>query len=342
MNPLDAHISELLFDHDCVIVPSLGGFLASPEGARIQAAQQSIYPPSRKIAFNIYLKQNDGLLANHLVEYEQISYSEALARIDLYVKTCFSNLEDGKKVIVERVGILSYDRERNIQFEPFRQVNYLKDSFGMSAVHFAPIDRSESVPKTTKPTGEIRPSVRKEKVIRPATRRKAQRGLGLLAIAGALAWFSFNIYLVAPQRTSITTSLNPFVKETTFKALPDSMLHPRTLSVVPPAPEKTRVETVYVASTSPVLQSPVATPDVNRLPVSPADRYFVVAGVFRIPENAQEFVSSLQRKGFSDAHIEDNGKLFYVCYKGFSSRTEASALMDSLSDQHLSGWVWHN
>ena len=72
MEKISKHINELLFDHDCVIVPSLGGFLASNESSHVVLPNHIIFPPYRRIAFNVYLKQNDGLLANHLVKKENI------------------------------------------------------------------------------------------------------------------------------------------------------------------------------------------------------------------------------------------------------------------------------
>ncbi len=99
MEDIDRHISELLFDHDCVIVPALGGFLASNQSARIMMPKHIIYPPFRHIAFNIFLKHNDGLLANRLVEVKKINYTEALQLIENYTTFCFDTLEKGKKFI---------------------------------------------------------------------------------------------------------------------------------------------------------------------------------------------------------------------------------------------------
>ena len=61
---IDNYICELLYDHDCVIIPGLGGFIANFEPARIIRKQHTIMPPSKKIAFNGKLKNNDGLLAD--------------------------------------------------------------------------------------------------------------------------------------------------------------------------------------------------------------------------------------------------------------------------------------
>lgn len=352
MNSIESHISALLYDHDCVIVPSLGGFLVSQDTSHIHVARQIIDPPFRRVAFNIYLRQNDGLLANHLVEFDSVTYAEARFRIEQYVRDCFSKLSDGKKVIVERVGTLYYDNERNLQFEPFRQMNYLKDSFGLSPVPFAPIEREKTAETVVrkKVVRELRPSLKDTGRTLEKTRRSAQRYLSILTVAGALAWFSFNLYLVAPQPTSLT-SVNPVDKESLKKILSDTGLQTHEIATVKPEPTTTRVETVYVASTSPTT---AITPERNSTTaVQPAEAgtiptdvkapsFYVIAGVFRIPENANEFVSKLQREGYSEARIIDQGKAFYVCYDGFTNRAAASALLDSLTEKNQSGWIWHN
>ena len=79
---IDRHISNLLYDHDCVIVPSFGGFLVSYQPAQLQSIQHTFYPPSKKIAFNVFLKNNDGLLANFIAHKESLTYAEALKGIE--------------------------------------------------------------------------------------------------------------------------------------------------------------------------------------------------------------------------------------------------------------------
>ena len=160
MEEIGKHISELLFDHDCVIIPSLGGFLASNQPSRILLPNHIIFPPYRRIAFNVYLKQNDGLLANYLAKSESIPYTEATQKIESFTNSCFEILENGKKVNITDVGTLFYDKEKNIQFEVFRNINYLKESFGMESVHFLPIDRNEKVEKKKLPIEKtLRPSI---------------------------------------------------------------------------------------------------------------------------------------------------------------------------------------
>src|SRR5205085_10633746 len=212
MEKISRHINELLFDHDCVIVPSLGGFLASNESAHVAMPGNVIFPRYRRIAFNVYLKQNDGLLANHIVKTENIAYPEATRLIETFTVQCFENLDNGKKVNIAEVGLLYFDKEKNLQFEAFKKFTHLKDSFGMEPVHFLPVVR-EVKTESKKPIPEkvLRPSIPqpidvREKVI---VAKKGKRYIGVAIIGAALFWVGLNIYLVTPKKYE-STSLSPF------------------------------------------------------------------------------------------------------------------------------------
>ncbi|MCC7233140.1 MAG: SPOR domain-containing protein [Bacteroidia bacterium] len=354
MSIIEKHISELLYDHDCVIVPSLGGFLASGLPSGLNSVKQVVVPPSRSIAFNVYLKQNDGLLANQIVALEHISYAEALSRIEQYVSTAYSTMRNGKKLVIERVGSLFYDAEKNLQFEPFRQVNYLKDAFGFSPVHLVPIDRDSSsaqegrIRKISSP----RPFAKPEGVSRSINRKNIQKYLGLILIAGAVSWLSINLFVISPDRFGLGT-LNPF----------DSVIHSKTELQKNPAKTtqkefpvtERKPDTVFVKSTTPEVQdsgsefamNTTAKPEtpVENVPVHTTGEqknFHVIAGVFRVQENATSLLRTLQSRGFTNAEIIPSGDLNYVCFDSFSSRRDAVTLLDSLFRSKDSGWIWRH
>ena len=63
MISLARHIELLLLEHDCVIVPGLGGFIANHADARYTGDEEHLFlPPYRTIGFNQQLQVNDGLL----------------------------------------------------------------------------------------------------------------------------------------------------------------------------------------------------------------------------------------------------------------------------------------
>ena len=57
---ISKYISELLFLHDCVIIPEFGGFVGNNKSAVLNEITRTISPPSKEILFNLNLQTNDG------------------------------------------------------------------------------------------------------------------------------------------------------------------------------------------------------------------------------------------------------------------------------------------
>ncbi len=338
MANIEQHISELLFDHDCVIVPSLGGFLASNQHATL-SPNQFLLPPFRKIAFNVYLKNNDGLLANHLVEYEHISYQQALVYIESFVSNCMKDLNSGKKKILNNIGTLYFDREHNVQFEAARNSNHLKDSFGMEGLQLITVNReNDETPRQPSIVRDIRPSQPAKRSINPRI-KKNNRLIGIIAISAAALWFSVNLYLVNPKKYEAAT-LVPFDTQSVLKIKDTNTFPPTALKNESPA----KVETVYVASTPPDTTA-VATIQKEKAEILPAVsnriHHFVIAGVFKIHENALSLLNQLKTQGFESASVQEANSRWYVYYQGFENRTDALSLNDSLKKTKMEGWIWN-
>ncbi len=145
---IDNYISELLYDHDCVIVADLGGFIANYKPASINPALHVISPPSKKLAFNASLKNNDGLLANHIAQRTTLNYVDACEVIREFVKEASAGMKSGQKLKIDKVGVLYFDQEQRLQFVPDHHANYLIASFGLAPVHSPVIKRSATEPAT--------------------------------------------------------------------------------------------------------------------------------------------------------------------------------------------------
>ncbi len=147
------HISELLFEHDCVIVHGFGGFVANYQSAKIHPVQHAFSPPVKNILFNKDLRNNDGLLANRIVSHEHISYDLALEEINTFTTKCLQKLNNGETVSLEGIGQLFPDNEGNIQFEQRTKVNFLTETYGMSSFVSPAIQRHSN-----RKTQDIRPN----------------------------------------------------------------------------------------------------------------------------------------------------------------------------------------
>jgi hypothetical protein len=360
------HISELLFDHDCVIVPSLGGFLASNQPSRILQPNQIIFPPYRRIAFNVYLKQNDGLLANHVAECGNIPYTEATQLIDSFTSGCFETLDSGRKVNIAEVGTLFYDKEKNIQFEASRNFNHLKDSFGMEALHFLPLQNEEQVEKKKISAEKIlRPSLPAKEKSQKFNLSKGKKYLGIAAIVAGLVWFSLNLYLIAPKHYE-STSLNPFDSQSiilnkidSVRNIPatvqkDSESKTEEVAVVPSdtiaSIENNRVDDninkIDNASQNEIKKqqepstSQTQTIKTTEIITHSENKHYIIAGVFKIRENALSLLLQLQQQGFANAQIIEANKCSYVSYESYTFQDQAMSKADSLHKNNFEGWVW--
>lgn len=136
MTTVEQLIGNLLLRHNCVIIPSFGGFVAKPVSARIDYEKGTMLPPGKSILFNRQLINNDGLLIHEYAQSNKISYDEASTAMSSCVKTWNATLHNGGRIEIENVGNLFFDEERNICFEQDRFCNLLLESFGLGSVHF--------------------------------------------------------------------------------------------------------------------------------------------------------------------------------------------------------------
>ena len=74
---LEKYIPELLYSHECVIIPDFGGFVSRMESSVFDEKLVVFSPPSKSISFNKNLINNDGLLINHVMNTEKTTYDFA-------------------------------------------------------------------------------------------------------------------------------------------------------------------------------------------------------------------------------------------------------------------------
>ena len=143
MKNLDTYIEDLLFKHQCVIIPEFGAFVSNRKAAEL-AADKSFSPPQKELTFNARLTYNDGLLAKHISEVERSSYEEAQGYIKSVVTTWKQDLSLGKEIRLANIGKFTKGTDNNVIFTSLSKENYLTDSFGMSNVAAKEINKSET------------------------------------------------------------------------------------------------------------------------------------------------------------------------------------------------------
>ncbi|MBQ2494602.1 MAG: SPOR domain-containing protein, partial [Prevotella sp.] len=118
MNELVKHIEILLLSKDCVIVPNFGGFVAHHIDAHYEEGDCLFYPPLRTIGFNPQLKLNDSLLVQSYVDAYELSYPDALNRIENEVNEIRQKLENEGFFEMEGLGSFTMNNDGIPEFEP--------------------------------------------------------------------------------------------------------------------------------------------------------------------------------------------------------------------------------
>ena len=78
METVILHIEYLLRHHECVVLPGWGAFIARRVPASFcMQGNVLMTPPSRGLAFNAELREDDGLLVSSMCRREKMSYPEA-------------------------------------------------------------------------------------------------------------------------------------------------------------------------------------------------------------------------------------------------------------------------
>lgn len=141
---LERHIEILLLGNDCVVVPGLGGFVAHPIVSRYDEQDGVFLPPLRTLGFNPKLMLNDSLLAQSYVEAYDISYPEALRRIEQEVKQLQKQLSDEGYYELNGIGTLSINEEGKREFTPYEAGILTPEFYGLNSFDIQPLSASAS------------------------------------------------------------------------------------------------------------------------------------------------------------------------------------------------------
>ncbi len=113
-------LKDLLLQHDEVVVPGLGAFLARTVYAR-EASDGSFTPPQRKISFSPARKEDDGLFLRFLKRYLPDG-SDAAEQLQSFVMDLFLEADIARPVNLPGLGILKANARKTFYFVPTEEI----------------------------------------------------------------------------------------------------------------------------------------------------------------------------------------------------------------------------
>lgn len=291
---IEKHISALLYRYQCVTVPGFGAFITEAVSARYNTTTNTFIPPKKTILFNSLLKQNDGLLANHIALEEHITFHEAVAVIQEQVALWNDNLKENQAVYLKNIGELSLNAEQKIQFEPVGSTNYLTSSFGLTAVMATALQHDMQKEET--------------KVVElPAAVQKSKPRLQWMRYAAVIAG-GIGLY------TSVSTYQEYEVYQDKKIAVEKEVQNQI---------EQKLQQATFVIEAPKMVKEKVA--EVTENVTTSAKPFHIVAGAFKTETKAQILTDELKAKGYTNAKYLSKSKhnMRQVVYNSYATQEEA-------------------
>ena len=308
---IEPYIAQLLYRYQCVTVPGFGAFLTEIQSAQLIESSHSFFPPKKIISFNAYLKNNDGLLANHIAQAEKTSYEYAVSAIQYEVHNWKKALQENGLFSIKNVGNFSLNADKNLIFTPYDQTNYLTNSFGLSAF-VSPVVKRELFEQKIEALEE---NIQESEVIAliPERRRTSAylkyAAIFVLAL-GLTGAIGYPVYQqqIANQTIIVEQSVQ---KQVQYK------IQEATFFIENPVP----------AVTLTVKEEKMS--------------YHIMAGAFRDESNAQKKFEQLSSQGYKARRIPQNKHgLFPVLYGSYATFAEAEkAKQEIQKTENPDAWV---
>ena len=328
MIELDRHIEILLLSNDCVIVPGLGGFMAHHVDARFDEADGTFLPPLRTLGFNPRLTMNDSLLVQSYIEAFDISYPEALRRIEAEVEELRQHLESEDCYELNGLGTLRLNNDGNLEFEPCEAGILTPDFYGLSTFELMPLATEE--PKATESNEETLDETElTEEPADSAITIKMSWLRNAVAVAAAVLAF----FMISTPISNNNATLD--VQQSAFFKLPqhhasqdDDALNPSTS-----ATDSTTCQEESIKASEDIVEETIATPT-----------YTIVMASQVTQRNAEIFIAQLNKADYTKARLQTSSKtnMLRVVYGTYNSQEEAIDSLRSLrkqSKQFSDAWV---
>ena len=308
---VEHYISELLFLHDCVILPNFGGFVGNPQSAKLNKTTGMLSPPSKQILFNANLKTNDGLLITHISNQEGNTQEVAKNEVENYAIKITDKLTKSKVLRIDKIGLFTLGKEGNIIFLQDSVNNYSLDSFGMKAI------RNKAV---------VRETIIKEKVTATiqTIRTQSNNPKAFLRAAAVIIPLIALSYISITQQDKINNvytqmaSLNPF--ENNIIAEPITEVIPEVKIEV----EATQIVEIIEEEIAPI--------------IIPQTTYYIIAGAFSKKKNANKMLAKLKKWNYNTELIP-GGNLLRVSYNSFTNKTDALIALHEIKQENSAAWL---
>jgi len=313
-NSIEYYISQLLYKNDCVIVMNFGGFVCSSISANLNKKTGILTPPNKSILFNPQLKDNDGLLINHIAQSEGISQEDAKINLLKFVEQSLENLNKFKSCRFEEIGLFTLNSDKNIIFTQDLKTNYNLNAFGFQDIINNKItrDNSEIIEESLK-------------LIKKKNNFTTKRLLKAAAIIIPLIGISFLSITQEDRINNIYTQIanvNPisFKKDNVIVLKDQGNKEIKIKQEIQPEIINNEVSQVF------------------KEVIIPSQKFYIIAGAFSVEKNANKLKNRLNSWNYNSTIIK-NEKMMRVSYDSFDSKEQALILLSKIRKENPQAWI---
>ena len=367
MISLARHIELLLIEHDCVIVPGLGGFIANHADAQYTGEGEHLFlPPYRTIGFNPQLQMNDGLLVQSYMMAYTTSYPFANLQMEKDLERMLLELDMKGEYVLEGIGILKKTLNQNITFAPLQAGVLTPTLYGLysyemksvqSLLKEREINRQLQVAASpmhvTSSPAQSKPAIhgRKDVVIRL---NRHWLDFGISAAAAVLLFFCFSYpalkhapsdadTVVATFTPMVETALPTHSKTNNPTLTKDVKLAETSTNAEVSENEQTEVPEKAITSDQTTAPEQTKTPEKAKASEeAESSQYTIVLASFVNQENANRYIEGMAKAGFKEGRYVKNGNTSRIIYSTYKNQTEAQSALMSLrkqSPEFAEAWI---
>lgn len=326
MKELTRHIEHLLLEHNCVIVPQLGGFVTQYVPARYIENEKLFLPPTRSVAFNPHLTLNDGLLVQSYMRVHSTTYQQTIRLIDRAVVDLKQCIQREGSVSMHGIGTLSRNIDGKYDFEALPAGVSTPELYGLGAFSIDKAAKEVHKPISISDDGAYHFRINRELANYVAA-----------AIVGILFYFAWALpeHRDAKELT-VAASIIPQAAHKT--QAPKAEAKAQTVAIVAEEPTAKAEASKAPEATTPVATEPVADVPQN---VAPEGSYTIVLATGVAQSGAEILVGQLSQAGFNQFEIRPFKHSKQVIYGVFSTEAAAREFLSSVrGQQHFKdAWV---
>ena len=324
---ISLYINNLLYLHDCVILPGFGGFVSNYKNAGI-TDKYLFLPPRKVVAFNRNLSDDDGLLLNYIVAKEVLKYPEAKSYVAEYLSCINKSLLLNQEVIFEGIGSFKMDKNKILLFEPLQSSNFYINSYGLSTFYFPEIKRIKNIEKIDR-------IFKDKESVKPNIRR--------ISFSKVAAYLTIIILLtLIPYRTDFVSNLKMTFSSLSFsnKDIEPAKMINKNENINNPVIGIDSNLTTQKPDTEIANKKIVNLPEPEIQLNSDNYPFHIIAGCFRNLNNARNFFKTLKEKGLNPVILNLKNGLYKVSVGSFESKGDAISQINSIHNSVPDITVW--